>query len=279
MIVGYTGRVGQGKTMLAVQEVIRTARIRNAMIASNIRIEWEGEYRRLEVAENGLAEVAPILTEARERGVGVVVFVDEIGIVLPARFWATNTAIDLMWACSQSRKLGADLFFTCQHISQLDAFLRRIADHVWSVWAFPAPTLIRREKGKRPWFFRLTKWDVFDMDSMKPEKRLDAEWKRYRREWEAAYDTDELVRPPTSLQGKGVKSRAKAPEVSASPAGFSPLESAQRADRPPLVGGAAPSRGESGEVLAAPWVASGDGVGEPHPSWIGPAPSSLDQRT
>jgi hypothetical protein len=206
MIVGYTGLVGMGKTMLAVQEALRIARRRGAVLASNIEVNAaDVDCRRITVGEDGLEGIPDLLEEARASGRGVVILVDEIGIVLPSRFWERGMSIDLMWACSQSRKLGADLVFTCQHVAQLDAFLRRITDWIWRVKAIPHPSLERREAGKRPWLFLASRWRPADIDTERPEKRLSrVSWwggVLYRRSWEAVYDTDELVRPPAQLRG------------------------------------------------------------------------------
>jgi len=206
VIIGYTGLVGMGKTMLATRDAVDLARRRGAILASNIEVTAPGlTVERIGVGEDGLEGIPALLARARAEGRGVVILVDEIGIVLPSRFWERGMSIDLMWACSQSRKLGADLIFTCQHVAQLDAFLRRITDWIWRVKAIPHPTIERREAGKRPWFFLASRWRPADIDTERPEKRLSrVSWwggVRYRREWEALYNTDELVRPPAQLRG------------------------------------------------------------------------------
>lgn len=201
MITGYIGLIGHGKTMLATREAVTLARRRGAILASNIEVLAPGvDTFRLSVGDDGLDGVAELLSRSREEGRGVVILVDEIGIILPARFWAQGMSVDLMWAVSQSRKLSADLIFTAQDIEQVDAFLRRLTSHVTKVRAYPAPTLDRREGGKRPWFYIGSKWAPGSVD--KADKRLGREWIRYRREWEGWYDTDELVRPPRHLRGK-----------------------------------------------------------------------------
>jgi hypothetical protein len=203
VIVGYTGLVGMGKTMLAVREAVGLARRRKAWLVSNIAVKAPDlTIIQVEVGDDGLEGIPAILSDAREQGRGVVIFVDEIGIVLPSRFWERGMSIDLMWACSQSRKLGADLIFTCQHVAQLDAFLRRICDWIWRVKAVPHPTIERRESGRRPWFFMASRWRPADIDSEQEDKRLGRALIRYRREWEGLYDTDELVRPPSHLRGR-----------------------------------------------------------------------------
>ena len=194
--------VGMGKTMLAVREAVALARRRRAYLVSNIAIDAPDlDALQLEVGDDGLEGIPAILERARSEGRGVVIFVDEIGIVLPSRFWERGMSIDLMWACSQSRKLGADLIFTCQHVAQLDVFLRRICDWIWQVKCVPHPSIERRERGRRPWFFMASRFRPADVDTERPEKRLSRSVIRYRRSWEALYNTDELVRPPASLRG------------------------------------------------------------------------------
>lgn len=229
MIIGYTGLVGMGKTMLAVREAVLLARRRNAYLVSNIKVNAPDlDVIQIAVGDDGLEGIPDILSTARGEGRGVVILVDEIGIVLPSRFWERGMSIDLMWACSQSRKLGADLIFTCQHVAQLDAFLRRITDWIWRVKAIPHPTIERREQGKRPWCFLASRWRPADIDTEKPEKRLSrVSWwggLRYRREWEGLYDTDELVRPPAHLQGtpRGTRARRSSRPITVTGAGEDP---------------------------------------------------------
>jgi hypothetical protein len=205
VITGYVGLIGHGKTMLAVHESVTLARRRGAILASNIEVVAPGvDVVRLSVGDDGLEGVPQLLERAHAEGRGVVMLVDEIGIILPARFWQTGMSIDLMWACSQSRKLAADLIYTAQDVEQVDAFLRRLTDYVTKCRAVPRPSIERREQGKRPWFYRVTRWRPAMVD--KPDKRLGSGFVRYRRQWEAAYNTDELVRPPTHLLKSGGRS-------------------------------------------------------------------------
>lgn len=199
LITGYIGLIGHGKTMLATREAVRLARRRGALLASNIGVTAPGvELVRLSVGDSGLEGVPELLERAKLEGRGIVILVDEIGVILPARFWQQGMSIDLMWAVSQSRKLSADLIFTAQDVDQVDAFLRRLTQHVTKVRAVPSPTLDRRESGKRPWFFVCSEWLPGTVD--KADKRLRRYFVRYRREVEAWYDTDELVRPPKRLR-------------------------------------------------------------------------------
>jgi hypothetical protein len=208
VITGYIGLIGHGKTMLAVRESVAMARRRGAILASNISIDAPGlDYVRLSVGDDGLDGVPELLARAREEARGVVILVDEIGIILPARFWQTGMSIDLMWSVSQSRKLATDLIYTAQDIEQVDAFLRRLTSYVYKVKAVPSPTNERRDAGKRPWFFIRSKWMPGTVD--KADKRLGRSFLRYRRSDETAYDTDELVRPPARLRAESESRRAR----------------------------------------------------------------------
>lgn len=213
VITGYVGLIGQGKTMLAVREAVALARRRGAILASNIRLNVpDVETVQLTVGDEGLDGVPQLLTLARAEGRGVVILVDEIGIILPARFWQTGMSMELMWAVSQSRKLAADLIFTAQDVEQVDAYLRRLTQWVTKVRAVPNPSIERREQGKRPWFFMLARWRPASVD--KPDKRLGRGWTLYRRSDEGTYDTDELVRPPSHLaRGRRRQAAIAAPEA------------------------------------------------------------------
>lgn len=211
--------------MLAVREAVYLARRRDAILASNIRIgslqdDRTGEvtitlpdiherFVQLAVGDEGLEGIPELLERAKRDRRGVVVLADELGIITPARFWQSGMSIDLMWAVSQSRKLGADLIFTAQDVGQVDSFLRKLTQHVTKVRAIPAPSIDRRERGKRPWLFRTSMWLPGDADNFTPERRISAGWTRYRREAERWYSTDELVRPPSFLRGRTPRARSR----------------------------------------------------------------------
>ena len=220
--------------MLAVREAVQLARRRNAYLASNISITAPGvDFVRLSVGDDGLEGLPDLLEQALSEGRGTVILVDEIGIILPARFWATGMSIELMWSVSQSRKLASDLIFTAQDIEQVDAFVRRLTSYVTKVRAVPAPTVERRERSSRPWFMFGSRWLPGSVD--KPDKRLGRLWLRYPREVEAWYSTDELVRPPSHLRGRSPRSRKRAVAVtSAHPEGRSAAED-RRPPRVPVV--------------------------------------------
>jgi hypothetical protein len=205
MIEGFVGLLGAGKTMLAVQHALKLARRRNAIMLSNIRVQDAGvEFHQLPVGEDGidLDELREWQGRAREQDRGLVLLVDEVGILMPARFWQ-SFPIDLIYTLSQSRKMRLDLVYTSQDIEMVDSMLRRLTQWVYQVKCMPSPTNERREAGKRPWFFireQFRPQHVNTMgDTQRKQRRLAKSWLRYRRDWEGSYDTDELVAPAVRL--------------------------------------------------------------------------------
>lgn len=214
MIIGYVGLIGHGKTMLAVDEARRLAKRRGAVLAANIWIDPPAgvPFVQLTVDEDGLSipQLEELMDGARASGRGVVVLIDEIGIIMPARFWQ-SFPIALMYRISQSRKYATDLIFTAQDVEDVDAYLRRKTQWLIKVRAFPSPSPERRERGKRPWWIGWSKWRPAQVD--KPDKRIDRGMIWYRREREGFYDTDELVRPPARLSGRGRRGRSREVEA------------------------------------------------------------------
>lgn len=238
MIEGFVGLIGAGKTMLAVQHAGGLALRRGALLASNIKVDVPGvETVQLRLTDDGLdldqlrtilagcrgetpaydrdaVELDPDTLAAKygppgdpPRRRGLIVLVDEVGVIMPARFWQ-SFPVDLIYTLSQSRKMGIDFIYTAQDIEQVDSILRRLTQWVYKVRAVPAPTLERRESGRRPWFFVRDQWRPATVD--KEGKRIARQRIRYRRAWELCYDTDELVRPPANIGKRASRSRATA---------------------------------------------------------------------
>lgn len=210
VIQGWIGLLGHGKTMLAVQQSIDLARRRNAVLASNIRLSApDVECVQLATGDDGLDldQLRELVDRLRSDGRGLVLMLDEVGILMPARMWA-SFPVSLMMVLSQSRKLRLDLVYTSQDVEQVDAFLRRLTQWVWKVRAFPAPSLERQESGRRPLFYMVTQWRPASIE--KDGKRIGRSFRRYRREWEAVYDTDEIVAPAARLARRGRSGRRAA---------------------------------------------------------------------
>jgi hypothetical protein len=152
----------------------------------------------LSTGEHGpsIEELDQFIEYTRALGTGGVVMVDEIGILMPARFWQAFP-VDLMQKLSQSRKYRIDFFYSSQDIEDVDSYLRRKTSHVYRMRSFPTPTIDRQERGKRPWFVLETRWRPGSVG--KKDKRLGWRIIRYRRFREGRYDTDEIVAPARRL--------------------------------------------------------------------------------
>lgn len=222
MITGYIGGIGTGKTMNGARDAIETARRRSAMLVSNITINAEDlDVRKLAIGHDGidLDQLRDLIRQCQLSDRGMVLLLDEVGILMPARFWQ-DFPIDLMYVLSQSRKLGVDLIYTAQDVDQVDATLRRLTTFVWLVKSFPPASIERSERGKRPWFFMMAKSKVRYIDSQL-RAPIGRKWRRYSRRWETAYSTAELVAPPEVFRERSRRRRARlaAPGPAASAAG------------------------------------------------------------
>ncbi len=241
------GLLGAGKTMLAVQHALGLARRRNALLLSNIRIDAAGvEFHQLGVGADGidLEELTAHRERARGEDRGLVLLIDEVGILMPARFWQ-SFPIDLIYTLSQSRKMRLDLVYTSQDVEMVDSMLRRLTQWVYRVKCFPAPSIERREAGRRPWFFVVDRWRPMSID--KKDKRLGKSYQRYRRHFEGAYDTDELVAPPVRLVVGASRRSEKQARGSGGPSSRGTGANAE--DRPLPVDGATGSRRGSPGVI------------------------------
>jgi hypothetical protein len=237
IIEAYVGFVRHGKTMLCAQDCLALARVRNAILVANIgiscspacRIEMDRqaadakaagddrwslvkadmttmrhfpEHLLLPITDDGLdlEMLEDLAFRLREEGRGLVLMIDEAGIVMPARQW-TTFPVRLMWLLQQSGKMMVEIRYTTQHPSFVDSQLRALTAVVHDVRCTPPPTIQRRIKGRRPWFMVVTTRMVKDFDKVNEDVVM---WKRrvrYRRAWEGSYDTDAAVMPPRRVQG------------------------------------------------------------------------------
>lgn len=205
VIEGYVGHVRNGKTMLAVQDCITEARalstVGRCVLASNIKIMADGvEAVIVPTTDDGLDLdfLTDLALTLREQGGSLVLLIDEAGIVMPARQWA-SFPVGLMWLLQQSGKLRVTIRWTSQDVAFVDSQLRALTAVVHKVVATPPPTIARRLEGKRPWAMTVTTSIPAGVD--KPDRMMKERRVRYRREWEAAYDTDAAVLPAGRLKG------------------------------------------------------------------------------
>jgi hypothetical protein len=244
IIEGYVGTIGAGKTTLAVQHALGLARARDAVLLSNIPIlcgegytpmrrlfRWFGPYRPagpyvpgcaegghnidhqlLPVNDDGidLAALTRKAFELRDAGRGLVLLMDEVGVVMPSRLWK-DFSVALMWVLQQSRKLTCEWIWTAQDPAFVDRQLRSLTSAVHFVQSFPPPSIWRRTQGKRPWFLVQSTYLPTDAprahgadDERTKKRRIDRKVRRYKRAWEGAFDTDGVVLPSKHLAGAGV---------------------------------------------------------------------------
>jgi len=204
MIYGKVGRLGHGKSMRMVVDGLQLLAMRSkrrpCWLASNVLVKVpEGVVFRQLPMDTFSESLADLMAEARAQGVGLVVLVDEIDEVYGATDWQSMSRGD-RHRIKQSRKYGVDLIYSAQFIDQVEKSIRNVTEEVELLRAYPAPTVTRREAGKRPWVIRGQKFRPGAVRELTAEpekdKRLGSAWHRYRREHEALYDTDEIIVPP-----------------------------------------------------------------------------------
>lgn len=220
MITGYIGGIGTGKTMNAVRDAVETARRRGANLVSNITVTADvgaGSVVKLDIGHDGidLDALMGVIGRSQDEGRGVVLLLDEVGILMPARFWS-DFPIDLVYLLSQSRKEGVDLIYTAQAVEQVDSMLRLLTTYVWLVRCFPSPSIRRQERGKRPWLFIASKWKLAHIEKQGRRALSRRVW-RYRRVWEGSYSTLERVRPPGRFRDRHRKRRGSESEAVLAP--------------------------------------------------------------
>lgn len=220
-LIGFVGLIGSGKTYNAVRVGLAMADRRNAFFASNIwtkdsvpYAEWiESANRHLDdpdlrvpsrlqlsTGEDGfsLDELAQIIQTAKDMGRGLVLLVDEIGLLMPARFWQ-KFPVNTMYRVSQSRKMRVDFIYTAQDIEDVDAYLRRKTTYVYKVSSGPASSVERQERGKSPWYFLLSRYKPSEVGKKDKREGWFPSVHLFNRRLASEYDTDELVEPPKRL--------------------------------------------------------------------------------
>jgi len=218
IIEGYVGTIGAGKTSLAVQHSLELARARGAVLLSNIPVLCgprcrEGthviEHGTLPMTDEGLdlGELTRRAFALRDAERGLVLLMDEVGVIMPARLWK-DFSVALMWVLQQSRKLACEWVWTAQDPTFVDHQLRSLTSAVHYVRSVPPPSIWRRVKGKRPWVLFVSSYTPSNAprangEGGRQDKRIGRKLLRYRRSWEAAFDTDGVVLPSLHLKGAG----------------------------------------------------------------------------
>jgi len=202
-LILFTGKQGAGKTMLAVVGARKAAVRRRAFLISNIQIARPDGIDGIQLAKGrdgfDADQLDACVTWCRDRSKAVVIVLDELGMLMPARKWQ-NFPLRLQEDITQSRKMHVDMFTTSQYENLVDVNFRLNAHKAYRVSCVPGPSLESYERGRRPWFFRLVEYQPGHVGEK--SHRMGSELIRYRREWEGFYDTEERVGIPERLRDK-----------------------------------------------------------------------------
>lgn len=206
-IEGYVGAPRQGKTTLFVLDLIARAQLvasydRPVLILANVKVRPPAgiEYEFLRRGPDGfdLLQVLKACRRMRQQGGAIILGLDELGIICPARMWHAFGP-DLMFLFQQSGKLYIEVRWTTQALSFADVQLREMTAVTHSVSANPPQTVASRLAGKRP---RSIEWSTWDRTAVGTDAAyLETRKVKYRQEWEQLFDTDAFIVPPKKLKG------------------------------------------------------------------------------
>jgi hypothetical protein len=202
MIAIYEGKIGGGKTYLAVCRILAHL-AKGGSVFTNVELKVDGVAKWLRDRHGLVLEPSAIrfLDESESwdfhrylkagQGVNTLCVIDEAHLWFNARDHAVTAATkrDLITFLSQSRKLKVDVVFIVQAAENLDAQFRRLAQDIWrmkDLQRFRIPLLGISYPWPHTLAFRL---DNGNMQVM--EKKL------LRREQAIfdAYNTNALLRP------------------------------------------------------------------------------------
>lgn len=120
MLIGITGQMGSGKTLLmtilgkTLSQVFDVPLFSNYSVLGAERIYFYNQLWEIEKA---------------------IILLDEVWLNIDARFWGKNVYFT-RWI-NQTRKKNVLVFYTTQHFSQVDVRLRRGTDLL--IWCFKYP--------------------------------------------------------------------------------------------------------------------------------------------
>lgn len=115
MIAGYIGNLGSGKTLSMVRELVKLSK-RGYTIYSNFELSFQHEPLDFDELFIMAQEQTPMDN--------VVIAIDEIHILLDSRSGMANTNKVVTFWLNQTRKMNVKLFYTTQHLHQIDKRLR-----------------------------------------------------------------------------------------------------------------------------------------------------------
>lgn len=125
---GYTGTWGTGKTFTAVLDAGKAARKYHCPVVSNLEIHYPPAWHVTVITVDSIEE---LMSQT-----DCVLLIDEIGIMMPSRFYGKLLAQTAMrWA--QMRKYRVyEVFYTVQAMARVDAMVRELTWDVHEMRSF-----------------------------------------------------------------------------------------------------------------------------------------------
>ena len=186
MICGFIGKMGSGKTLSMVREVCKY-KAQGFTIYSNFHLNFPYEPLDFDELFN--------MAESQESLHNVVILLDEVHIMLDSRSSMKKSSKVISFWLNQSRKQGIKIFYTTQHLHQIDKRLRSATDF----FCF-CDGIKYLHKGKESFIVLNT---LTDGENSRPERFLGNKFFKY-------YDTNEVIsfmdsEPVTSGHGEESK--------------------------------------------------------------------------
>ena len=165
MIIAICGGLGSGKTLLMTRYAYKE-NIKGKKIYSNYNLNFN--HTKIDLVS--LLELKPELENSG-------IFIDELYIYMDSRLSMAKRNRMLSYFIFQTRKLGVTLYFTSQHIGQVDVRLRNMIDIL----------CIAKQTVKQDWF-KIEMTDYRDFPDIRQNTFIYNGSKYY-----PLYDTKELV--------------------------------------------------------------------------------------
>lgn len=197
MIEGFVGLPGAGKTYYVVKKALQALK-KGVKVYSNFEIELDPTHKAELYADlqATMRNVYVNVMKDRDQWIKaghdkhdfwprpVIIVVDEIGILCPARYWDSFSQ-NLRYYFKQTRKIGINLWWTTQAFDDVDKSIRQITDFVWNI-------------RKLPFKFRLGRcYETAEFGKAKASI-LDTVWFRLKKDVWYFYDTLTCIVPNES---------------------------------------------------------------------------------
>lgn len=169
MIAGFIGKMGSGKTLSMVRETLKYYAEGNK-IYSNFHLNIP--YEKLDF--DTLFKMAEAQTPLND----VVILLDEVHILLDSRSSMKKENKVVSFWLNQTRKMGVKLYYTTQHLHQIDKRLRSGTDF------FIFCEGIKYLKKAKEYFICIN--NVTDGDNTRTERFIGNKFFKY-------YDTNEII--------------------------------------------------------------------------------------